>query len=299
MTRLAKRLLCCAPKYNGILHALATTAAGAWSMRRLRGGYGGPCLNVRRDSDNSTQDIGFTASGELNTNALLTFVGNANGYVTKWYDQMPGASHLKQTQTVLQPQIINDGVQLSLLPTGVRPVVATNGGNAGQNGQTLVSGAVDVPVASLTFAQPFTRVSVFGLPGGLSPANSNPVLMSSHTGNPTELYQTSASALSMYVYDPPGTGLGNGFAAATGLATGSTGVMVESFNGASSLGIWSGRTSSGTVGANGSDSLQIGGLGTSRNSQTNYAEAVVFATTLPPADQAALTADQRIYWGTP
>jgi hypothetical protein len=55
MTRLAHRLLMVtAPPYTGILDRLSTMEAGAWSLRRLTGRYAGPCINVRRDSDDAT-----------------------------------------------------------------------------------------------------------------------------------------------------------------------------------------------------------------------------------------------------
>jgi trimeric autotransporter adhesin len=57
-----------------VLDTLSTPAAAAYSLRKLRDAYTGPAVQVRRDLDNTTQDIGFTASGELNQEALLNFV---------------------------------------------------------------------------------------------------------------------------------------------------------------------------------------------------------------------------------
>ena len=42
----------------------------------------GSAVRVRRSSDNSETDIGFTVNGNLDTAALLTFVGAGNGFVT-------------------------------------------------------------------------------------------------------------------------------------------------------------------------------------------------------------------------
>jgi hypothetical protein len=58
----------------------------AYSMRKLSSTYTGACIRVRRSSDNTEQDIGFV-NDELDTTALLSFVGSNNGYVTTWYNQ--------------------------------------------------------------------------------------------------------------------------------------------------------------------------------------------------------------------
>ena len=47
----------------------------------LQIGTGSP-LRVRRSTDNAEIDIAFTVNGNLDTAALLTFVGAGNGFVT-------------------------------------------------------------------------------------------------------------------------------------------------------------------------------------------------------------------------
>jgi hypothetical protein len=51
------------------------SAAAAYSTRRLRSGYTGAAIRVRRSSDNTEADIGFTALGDLDTRALLAHAG--------------------------------------------------------------------------------------------------------------------------------------------------------------------------------------------------------------------------------
>lgn len=66
----------------------ASGAVRAYSTRRLYSLYTGACMRVRRDSDDTEQDIGFDANGNLDTSALATFVGSGNnGYVSHWYGQ--------------------------------------------------------------------------------------------------------------------------------------------------------------------------------------------------------------------
>jgi hypothetical protein len=60
-----------------ILDLLGVSAAAAYSTHQLKSSATN-CVRVRRSSDNAELDIGFTASGGLDTAALLTFVGSQN-----------------------------------------------------------------------------------------------------------------------------------------------------------------------------------------------------------------------------
>jgi hypothetical protein len=85
-------------------------AAAAYSLRKLRTAYTGSAIRVRRSNDNSEQDIGFTAGGDLDTASLKTFVGANNGFVTTWYNQGDSASlNFTQSTAASQPRIINAG----------------------------------------------------------------------------------------------------------------------------------------------------------------------------------------------
>lgn len=89
---------------------LYPNAAAAYSVRLLRGAYyGSPAIRVRRSNDNAEQDIGFTASGDLDTSALTTFVGANSGFVVTWYDQSGNAMNMTQTTPSAQFQIVNSG----------------------------------------------------------------------------------------------------------------------------------------------------------------------------------------------
>lgn len=82
----------------------------AYSLRRLLSLYTGPLIQVRRSSDDTTADIGFDLDGDLDTAALLTFAGAGNAFVTRWYDQSGGGSHLEQGTLAAQPSIVTAGV---------------------------------------------------------------------------------------------------------------------------------------------------------------------------------------------
>jgi hypothetical protein len=106
-----------------ILDQLSVSAAAAWSLRQVRSAALLAC-RVRRSSNNAELDIGFTASGDLNTAALLAFVGSGNGFVTTWYDQSGNGRHAVQTTAGEQPQIVASGAVITM---NGRPVVSFDG----------------------------------------------------------------------------------------------------------------------------------------------------------------------------
>jgi len=81
----------------------------AYSMRKIRSDYAGACLRVRRSSDNTEQDIGFSGN-ELDTAALLSFVGANDGFVTVWYNQKTASDKANNSTAIYQPRIVSSGV---------------------------------------------------------------------------------------------------------------------------------------------------------------------------------------------
>ncbi len=86
-----------------------TSAAGAYSLRKLKSDYSGNCIKIRRSSDNTEQDIGFV-NNEVDTASMKSFVGANNGFVTVWYDQSGNNYNATQTTAANQPAIITSGV---------------------------------------------------------------------------------------------------------------------------------------------------------------------------------------------
>jgi hypothetical protein len=83
-------------------------AAAAYSLRKLSSSATN-AVEVRRDSDDSTQYIGFVQdalNGEsLDTAALSAFCGSANGFVTEWVDQSTNGNNATQGADTSQPKI--------------------------------------------------------------------------------------------------------------------------------------------------------------------------------------------------
>jgi hypothetical protein len=95
-------------------------ATGAYSLRKLSSTYTGAAIQVRRSTDNATQDIGFVGEG-LDITAMETFVGGAgnNGFVSIWYDQSGNGNDQAQATAGDQPQIVSGGSTITQggLPT--------------------------------------------------------------------------------------------------------------------------------------------------------------------------------------
>jgi hypothetical protein len=105
---------------------LYPNAAAAYSLRKLRTLYTGSAIRVRRSSDNTEQDIGFSALGNLDTSALTSFCGSGNGFVTTWYDQSGNGINATQTTAANQPQILSAG---SVILKNSKPSVNFDGSN--------------------------------------------------------------------------------------------------------------------------------------------------------------------------
>lgn len=104
------------------------SAAAAYSVRKLTSAYTGSAIRVRR-TDLTESDIGFTASGNLDTTALLSFVGTGvldNGFVTTWYDQSGNARNATETTALNQPQIVSSGAVINV---NSKPALSFDGTN--------------------------------------------------------------------------------------------------------------------------------------------------------------------------
>lgn len=101
-------------------------AAAAYSVRKLRTAYTGSAIRVRRSSDNTESDIGFTSLGNLDTTSLTSFCGSGNGFVTTWYDQSGNARNATQSTAANQPQIVSTG---SVILQNAKPTLFTSVGS--------------------------------------------------------------------------------------------------------------------------------------------------------------------------
>jgi hypothetical protein len=119
---------------------LYPNAAAAYSVRKLIAAYSGSAIKVRRSSDNTEQNIGFTALGNLDESALTTFCSGTDGFVTTWYDQSGNAKNATQTTAANQPKIVSAGVILTQTGIGSsKPILRFDGVNDSFNFSTITA----------------------------------------------------------------------------------------------------------------------------------------------------------------
>lgn len=97
--------------FNQFTSATRSTFIVGYSMRLMNPSYEGPIVQVRRDSDNATQDFYANTNGALGTQfegtgtSLTSWLGTATGYVAIWYDQTGNGRNATQATTAYQPKI--------------------------------------------------------------------------------------------------------------------------------------------------------------------------------------------------
>jgi len=123
-------------------------------MRRLKSSYSGPGIKLRRASDSTTQDInflGFTgfSGAPLDVAAAASFCAATTCTIDTWYDQSGLARHLTQATAGLQPQYVANCI-------GAQPCLEVTA--AGQ----YLGSASQTPVMPTTFGAVANRVSGSG-----------------------------------------------------------------------------------------------------------------------------------------
>ncbi|MFQ5445946.1 MAG: hypothetical protein ACE5FF_03345 [Saprospiraceae bacterium] len=88
------------------------TPYSAWSLRLLNTAYSGACLTARRDSDNTTTDIGFVDNYIMDIASFNAFIGAGSGYCQILFDQF-GSNNISQSTLSLQPLISPSGGSFS------------------------------------------------------------------------------------------------------------------------------------------------------------------------------------------
>lgn len=181
-------LLGAAESRGAYLEALLPLAFALFSFRLVGWGYDGPCILVRRSTDNAVRDFGF-AAGWLDVAAMLAWVteqsSTASGYVVTWYDQSGNGRDITYATPAGQMLIVNAGA-LVLAPNG-RPVMLTGSGKrlaSAALSSGMPAGAADISIVAATaltlaggagtwrVAASFGGSGTYSDPGvGLNPSN--------------------------------------------------------------------------------------------------------------------------------
>jgi hypothetical protein len=97
------------PAFSFLLDTYSGAAVAYSVTRRLSSTYTGSLIRVRRSSDNTEQDIGYTAGNLLDEAALTSFVGAGDGFITTLYDQSGNSKNATQTTASNQHRIVSSG----------------------------------------------------------------------------------------------------------------------------------------------------------------------------------------------
>jgi len=81
-------------------------AAVAYSFRKLRSAYTGPCIDIT--NNNGTATIGFV-NNVLDTTAVLTFAATLETRISKFYDQSGNSNNANLSSQSVAPIIVNTG----------------------------------------------------------------------------------------------------------------------------------------------------------------------------------------------
>jgi hypothetical protein len=123
------------PLFSQLSSAATSSAVGAFSLRAVNG-VSTKAVQVKRQSDNATQDFYADRLGNLLTvpvtgQTLANWLGGSTGNVVTWYDQSGQGQHMNQTTASLQPIISLATSPPSILFTG-------NGTTSGQYFQNTI-----------------------------------------------------------------------------------------------------------------------------------------------------------------
>jgi len=100
-------------------------AFGWWGLRAYSLAKAGTvAINLRRDSDNATLDFRTRSNGSLDVSSIASWLGAANAFVTKLYDQTGNGNDLIQATGANQPSLILSG--FGSFPTMRFGAVTTN-----------------------------------------------------------------------------------------------------------------------------------------------------------------------------
>jgi hypothetical protein len=116
-------------KINEVYATIASdnTTIAIWGLTKLNNLYAGNCLRIRRASDNSESNIGFSSNNEVDTDAILTFAGTSTASVTTVYDQSGNSNNYVQTTALKQPFIAINGSICRFPDKNNRPALLFSG----------------------------------------------------------------------------------------------------------------------------------------------------------------------------
>jgi len=111
--------------FTGLLDTYTGAAAG-YSTRRLASSATN-LMRIREDAGDTETDIGYDSNNELDTAAIATHCGTANGFVVSWVDQSGNSNDADQSTNGSQPKIY-DGTTQAVITENGKPVLTCGNG---------------------------------------------------------------------------------------------------------------------------------------------------------------------------
>lgn len=326
-----------APSSNGNNASVAV----AYSVRQLKSSYDHaaiippsavagfsnsttPLLRVQRSTDHAQLDIGYDAKGNLDTVILKNFVTSnnvnplAHGRVTVWYDQSGNSRDAFAPDTARRLYIVTNGViernlgqQIGVVGRSGgmlehRPTATTtfNGGTGGN----IYGISADRTLNVVSQPRVYNGTGVASDGGGTYLIDRYGDPNTSNGGTPSGIDQplTSLKAIgtkwALQIRLQDGTGINNSIAGTVDISTSrSDNVTVTRTGDKYALFVNGSFAGSNTLtGYNPMSPVRIG-YGSNTSEQVYYGEFILFPSSLPSQDLAALNANQSNYFvlGTP
>jgi hypothetical protein len=258
-----------APPLDGL-----AAPGGAYSLRKLKSTYAGPAIRLRRASDNLETDInflGFTGftGAPLDTAAALAHCASTTCFLSAWYDQSGLARHLVQATAAAQPTFVFNCI-------GAQPCIQTTTGAITAASVASVTPATGVVSFSVVANRP---VGTAGFCGWARQNGIGNRITTNNVLNQWGLVGGTSGNLLVTAAD-------NAWHSVQAVLNGAaSNVLVDGVN---TTGTATGNTVAGTA-------QIIGGGG---GVTCYHVEAVIWDNyVLTAGEQAALTSNQRGFWG--
>jgi hypothetical protein len=208
--------------------------------------------------------------GELDADALLSFVGTGNGFVTTWYDQSGNSRNATQTTLVNQPQIVDSG---AVQTENGRPVINFSGAAA----SSLIASGFTLPSSTNRFISTVQKIQTY--------KNTGVVWSNADTNN----FGLQSDATAAYFFNGTPIALTPNFNA--------TNVFLYTLNG--TTGLINGGTNTHSVSTNSlMNGLIIGNSpGLSQNLSGSVAELIIINKTLSTTDRQTIERNQGQFYG--